>query len=130
MTGVALTTVVIPLLAVLLAPLLAYFGVAKKLSGKIATSEAKDLWAESQSIRNDYREEATRLRERIAALEERTDSLGVTNNQLNLTNEGLEKRISALENENKALRDLNEKLRERIDVLEKRLEAAGEPSNG
>ena len=78
----------------LIAPIGAYILAARKMSGKIATSEATDLWAESRSIREwalqrieaadkeildlraslrDVLEQLERAHEHIAALERRNE---------------------------------------------------------
>lgn len=44
-------------------------------SGKIATSEASDLWKEGQSIRRELREEVAELREHVTRLESENATL-------------------------------------------------------
>lgn len=79
-------TVIIPALVTVtvaaLGALGAYIAAAKKLSGKINTSEASQLWEESRSIRDDYRDQLKvandtikDLRDRIKLLEEQIRSL-------------------------------------------------------
>lgn len=65
------------------APVGAYLLAARKMSGKIQTSEAVDLWAESKAIREWSQQEILDLRR---ALKDCLD------------------RVTALENENKELR--------------------------
>ena len=45
----------IPLIAALAAPIVTYLVAARRLSGKIATSEAATLWEEGRLIREEYR---------------------------------------------------------------------------
>ena len=70
------------LVAAVVGPLVAYLGASRKLSGKIGTSEAADLWAESSRIRDDYRSRITELAARIAALEATNDALVSENRDL------------------------------------------------
>ena len=67
---------IIPVLVAAVAPLATYLIAARRFSGKIESSEATELWAESRSIRDTLRQENLELRrdlaearERIAALE-------------------------------------------------------------
>lgn len=69
--------VIVPILVAAVAALGAYVAAARKLSGKINTSEASQLWEESRAIRDDYREQLKvangviqDLRDRIKRLEE------------------------------------------------------------
>lgn len=55
--------------APLIAALAAYLLAARKMSGKVTTSEASQLWAESDKIRQDYRSRIAQLEERIMFLE-------------------------------------------------------------
>lgn len=45
-----------------LAAFFGYLAAARKATGKIATSEASDLWEEADSLRAEYRKEAIELR--------------------------------------------------------------------
>ncbi len=56
-------TLMLGALGVFAGPVLTYIIATKKLSGKIATSEASELWDEARQIRMEYREEIVRLRE-------------------------------------------------------------------
>lgn len=67
--------VIVALVAALGAPVLTYIVAVRKLSGKIATSEAADLWAESGKIRLEYREQIATLTGRCRRLEEQLDGL-------------------------------------------------------
>ena len=70
------------LVAGVLAPVLSYYAATRRMSGKIETSEAKDLWNESRSIREllQHRVEALtneveRLERRLRTLEEHNAGL-------------------------------------------------------
>lgn len=69
----AATTVAVAI--ALLGPLGAYIVAARRLSGKIGTSEASDLWAESASIRRDYAQRLEIANERIEVLENQKAAL-------------------------------------------------------
>lgn len=51
-------------------PLVAYLAAARRFSGKIASSDASELWAESKSIREHLHEEIAALKRRVAGLEQ------------------------------------------------------------
>lgn len=64
------------LAAAVVGPLGAYIVAARRLSGKIATSDADSLWTEARSMRDEYRvrlgeanEQIGKLRERVAVVE-------------------------------------------------------------
>jgi len=59
----------VPLAVALIAPVGAYLVAARKMSGRIASSEASQLWDESRSIRDDYRGRLQEANARIAELE-------------------------------------------------------------
>ena len=74
--------VFVPLLVALVGPIGAYLIAARRLSGRIASSEASELWAESRSIREHLQarlaaanEREAKARERIGVLEDRVDEL-------------------------------------------------------
>jgi chromosome segregation ATPase len=85
----ALFVAILGLVAALAAPFVTYVVTARRFSGKIATSDATDLWAESKAIRewsqermaqmsqdlDRERQRVTQLEARIKGLEEREDGL-------------------------------------------------------
>lgn len=83
--------------AALIGALASYIVAARRFSGKIETTEAKDLWEESRAIRKWSQERIETLNGLVARLEAR--------------NVELEKRVDHLEDENDALhRELNAKV--------------------
>lgn len=56
------------LLAALVTAIATYFINKRKSSGKISTSEAADLWAESRAIREEYKNDRNALKDEVAAL--------------------------------------------------------------
>lgn len=74
-----LWSTLLPLLSGLLAAsitaLASYIIVRRQSSGRIATSEAVSLWAESQAMRKDLREEVRDLRIQLAQNREEIDRL-------------------------------------------------------
>lgn len=110
----------------------AYLAAVKKLSGKVRTSEATDLWAESKNIRDDYRSRITELNdvlarceERIEALEQRNDELYAANGRLGrmieeheATIKELRSQVHRLSDENGELKLENRGLRIRLTELE------------
>lgn len=75
-------SVLIPVTIALVGPIGAYLVASRRLSGKIGTSEAGDLWKESQSIRNDYRDRLGVADDRTRDLEKRVAKLEELNNDL------------------------------------------------
>lgn len=112
-------------LAAVIGPLLAYVGASRKLSGKIATSEASSLWEESADIRRDYRERLAAAETRMAATEarlaeaeRRNSALSEENRALVARNAECERVITRLEQRVQRLEDENARLRERIGGLD------------
>lgn len=125
MTGSAiLATIAVALVAALGT----YLAAARRLSGKIGTSEAGELWAESKAIRDDYARRQAAADVRAADLEKRVAQLERDNNALSRENIDLVRkiveyeaviadlrgRLDALERENKDLRDLVTAFQERL----------------
>ena len=113
-------TIAVPLLAAALAALGAYLTASRRLSGKIGTSEAEELWKESAAIRQDYREQLTAGDRRAARLEERVATLEQRNNDLARENFECERRVVTLTDRIKVLEGLNEQLREQVAALQGR----------
>jgi uncharacterized protein YceH (UPF0502 family) len=63
------TAAVIAAAAAILGPLVAYVVAARRFSGKIETTEASELWAESRSIRDWSQKRIQELEARIRTLE-------------------------------------------------------------
>lgn len=68
-------TVVVPVAVALIAALGGWLVKARQLSGKIETSEAADLWAESAAIRADCWKQLELARARIEMLERRINGI-------------------------------------------------------
>jgi predicted RNase H-like nuclease (RuvC/YqgF family) len=85
--------VTIAVVAAVVGPLLTYLAAARRLSGRIATSEAASLWAESAAMRQDYLARIT---------------------QLNATVERCQARVQELENYVDKLREMNGTLRDQL----------------
>jgi chromosome segregation ATPase len=89
--------VLFPILVAIFAPLGAYFLAARKMSGKIKTTDADALWKESSSIREDYRAQLASAAERTRDLESRVARLEGQNNELVQENFKLKHKIQELE---------------------------------
>lgn len=63
-------TLWVPILVAAVAAAGTYLVARQKSSGRIGTSEASDLWAESQAIRRELRDEVTALRNQIRSDED------------------------------------------------------------
>jgi chromosome segregation ATPase len=80
-----------------IAALGAYLAATRRLSGKIGTSDAAELWRESASIRDDYRERLAVAERRVLSLEERVAMLERDNNALTRENGALASSVSSHE---------------------------------
>lgn len=72
----------ITLIAALAGPIVAYLVAARQFSGKIETSNAKELWEESRSIREWSQERVKELRAEVARCERRIGALERENQDL------------------------------------------------
>lgn len=114
-------------------PLAAYITASRKLSGRIGTSEASQLWAESSKIRDDYRDRLAGTDKRQADLEARVATLEALNVELRRENVQQSQKVMEYESIIKELRTRldalereNAELREVVSSLEKRLANARE----
>lgn len=104
----------VPLLIAAIAPIGAYLLAARRMSGKIDTSTATELWTEARAIRSDYREQIAQAAERTRDLELRVAKLEGQNNDLIRENIELKAKVASLE-------ALVATLRETIDDLQAEL---------
>lgn len=72
----------VAIIIALAAPVGAYLVAARRFSGKIKTSEAEELWAESRAIRQDSAERIKILNGIVERLEIRINSLEADNERL------------------------------------------------
>lgn len=79
---ITITPSTIAIVVGLTAPLVSYLVAARRFSGKIETTEARDLWAESKAIRDWSQQRidtlngvVERLEARVELLEEENDAL-------------------------------------------------------
>lgn len=72
---VTVTPSVVAIIVGLAAPVISYLIAARRFSGKIETTEARDLWAESKSIRDWSRKRIESLEERVLDLEKENRNL-------------------------------------------------------
>lgn len=63
------------ILAALMAPLVTYLVARRQRSGKVITTEATQLWAESTQMRKELRDTVMRLEERVAQQDKRIREL-------------------------------------------------------
>jgi peptidoglycan hydrolase CwlO-like protein len=69
------TAVLIAVAAAVLGPLFAYMASARRLSGRISTSEASSLWTESAAMRQDYLARITQLNASVERCQTRMQDL-------------------------------------------------------
>lgn len=72
----------VAIIVALAAPIGAYLVAARRFSGKIKTSEAEELWAESRAIRQDSAKRIRILNGVVERLETRVGSLEAENERL------------------------------------------------
>lgn len=132
-------SLIIAIAALIGAPLLGYLTLVRRASGKIASSEAEQLWEESRAIRDWATKRITelngvveRLEKKVAALEEHNEALSLENGRLNtlLDEQGktiaeLREQVHRLSNmnirlvqDNDRLQEENTQLRTRVSELE------------
>jgi len=105
-----------------------YLGIVRKLSGRIQTTEAAQLWAEADRMRQEYREEIARLQAVVDRYEKRLVEVEQRNTKLAKENYGLtekvkecEATISALRSEISDLSLDNQRVRGEADRLRARV---------
>lgn len=94
---------VVAIIVAVVGPLGAYLVAARRFSGKVETTEAKDLWKEAGRIREWSSARITALEARIEALEETGDELQRRNTELNRKVIDLTGEVAACRRENQAL---------------------------
>lgn len=77
---------ILPVIVALLTPLFAYLGIARRLSGRIVTSEAAQLWAESATLRMEYRQRAEECEAQIRQLRDEIQTCTARNTVLRREN--------------------------------------------
>lgn len=108
-----------PVFAALIAGGFAFWGVVRRASGRIATTEAADLWKEANSLRDVYRSEIERLNAKILEIDQRLSVLEQENTVLRDQNRVLEQRNEDLHKENLRLEREVQRLTARVDELER-----------
>jgi TolA-binding protein len=99
-------SVTVAVLAAALGPLGAYFVAARRLSGKIANSDAEQLWEESRAIRDWSRERLDVCESEIRDLRSALSKMS--------------NRFAVMESENTMLREELNHSKDRIRILEER----------
>jgi chromosome segregation ATPase len=98
-----------------------YITAARKLSGKIKSTEATTLWQASETMRTELRSEIDDLRGRLKECFDRVEALEGQNHKLNSENDDLRRKVDELETEVDRLRGENTVLRAREGKLEARI---------
>jgi chromosome segregation ATPase len=79
------------------APIGVYLVAARRMSGKVATSDAAQLWQEAGSIRDDYRAQLLQANERAVSLEIRMAKAETENSECRRENYELRHKVEDLE---------------------------------
>lgn len=104
--------IILAIIAAVGGPIIAYLAAARRLSGRIDTSEAAQLWEEAGKLRYEYKTEVTEMREILTKLRLRVEDLELKNDALHLENGELRSEVIRLRSENTALK-------RRVSELEK-----------
>jgi len=88
--------IILAVAAAILGPLVVFIEASRRLSGKITTSDASDLWEESRATREFLRVELDKSSGRITVLEERVGHLEKCNADLERENRKLHREINEL----------------------------------
>lgn len=89
--------ILVPIVVAIVAPVGAYLLAARRMSGKVATSDADQLWNEARSIRDDYRDRLDQAASRQAELEHRVAVCEGQNTDLLRENFDLRTKVTSLE---------------------------------
>jgi len=103
--------ILVPLVIAIVGPILTYLVAARKVAGRVTSSEAKDLWAEGKAIRD-------MLNDRIEVLENRIEELGQRVEKLSAE-------ILDLRGERAVLIAERDALMRRLEMLQSRVERGG-----
>lgn len=103
--------VLVPIIVALAGPIFAYLAAARRLSGKITTTDASKLWDEAGNLRKEYKTELNELRVIVSKLRDSVKDLEAQNDILHLENGELRLEVTKLRAE-------NHKLKTRIEELE------------
>lgn len=108
----------VALVAAVAGPLGAYIVAARRFSGKIASSDATDLWKESSAIREWSSTQIAVLSQHVAKLEERVSSLEGSNEDLSRENRTLLRENQKLHGQVRGLSAELASCRRRVTELE------------
>lgn len=87
---------VLTVAAALIGPAVTFLVAARRMSGRIATSDASDLWAEARDMRQDYRDRLAASEARAARVEERMAKLEDRHNECVKENKALRNEVAEL----------------------------------
>lgn len=95
---------------VLVSGFVTYFVARRNTSGNINTSQAAELWAESNKLRAEYKERAEKLEARLQVVNNQLSEVMTQLSELRSKDGINEQRISELERIIKELREENQRL--------------------
>jgi septal ring factor EnvC (AmiA/AmiB activator) len=114
--------VVVAFVAALAAPVGAYVVASRRMSGKIQTSDATDLWNEARSIREDYASRLQKSNDRTLELETRVAHLEGDNHDLVKENMRLTNKLEQMQRTIDELRETITAMQVTIDAQRTELE--------
>jgi len=116
-------TTIIPVIGVIVAPILTFIIATRRMSGKVNTTEASELWDEARDIRNDYRDRLEMANDRTREVEKRLAEVERHNNSLVGENLMLQGKIRDCEDLGRRLLATISQMEKTIDMQAKALEA-------
>jgi hypothetical protein len=123
---VTIIVAVVGLIGILGGALGSFLVSAKKMGGKVSSTEAADLWIEARQLREDATRRILRLEERAALLDEKVAALTHENFDLLVSSTGYESEIKRLvervEEQNKEITDLRKIITDLQEQLRKERE--------
>lgn len=90
--------------------LVTYFVARRNTSGTVSTSQAAELWAESNKLRAEYKDRAEKLEHRLQEVNNQLSEVVTQLNTLKIDSVGMENRIQELQRIIKELREENQRL--------------------
>lgn len=87
-----------------------YFVARRNTSGSVSTSQAAELWAESNALRAEYKQRAEKLEARLEEVNNQLSAVMKQLNELKVNSAGMEYKIQELQRIIKELREENQRL--------------------
>lgn len=103
-------TITLPILGIIISSFVTYKIAKRSTSGSIMTSEAADLWAESNALRKDYKDRAERLEAQLEEVNVKLKTVTEELTKLRGNSDIMVKKIEELKSIIRKLRAENQRL--------------------